>query len=181
MESHNNILREGIIYDYNRYGELDFGFGFYLTPSKKLAESYITRLYSWRDEKNTHNNPVILEYQLSPLEWFINSEYQCAVFPNFDDAFANFVFQNRFHSDSGVQYHNYDVIYGVMSDSNPTALLLNYRIGEINKNEVLQGFKKSTSMKQLSLHNQELCDMITLTEAYEYDVFTKSRKELAIS
>ena len=41
MASYNNILREGIIYDYNRYGELDFGFGFYLTPSKKLAESYM--------------------------------------------------------------------------------------------------------------------------------------------
>ena len=36
-------------------------------------------------------------------------------------------------------------------------------------------------MKQLSLHNQNLCDIIILKEAYTIDTITNERKELNIN
>lgn len=174
-----NILSKGIIADHNRFSELDFGYGFYLTTSEKLAESFISRLCSWQG--NTDGDPpVIMEYNFSPLEWFTGDKYNTTIFPEFDDAFAEFVFENRINSTTGEQLHNCDAIYGVMSDSVPTKLLLQYRAGEITREEVIHGLKKGNSMKQISLHSQDLCDIIKLEGAYQYDPDTKERKELDI-
>lgn len=181
QSNYENILKQGVVVDYNRYGELDFGYGFYLTTEEKCAESYISRLLQFRDDTNTTTDPaVIMEYELCPLDWFISNDYNTAIFPAFDDGFAEFVFQNRLNCSSGVQQHTYDVIYGVMSDSSPTALLLQYRAEEITQKDVIEGLKKGTSMKQISLHRQDLCDAITLKRAYVYDIKTNERKELDI-
>lgn len=179
LSSFENIMRKGVVADFNRYSELDFGYGFYLTPTAKLAESYISKLFAWAG--NVDNDPpVIMEFEMNPLDWFLGEEYSTAVFPSFDEAFAEFVFNNRMNSDTGKQLHDYDVIYGVMSDSVPTRLLLQYRAGEISKEEVISGLKKGNSMKQISLHNQHLCDIIKLTRAYRYNIETQERKELDI-
>lgn len=58
--------------------------------------------------------------------------------------------------------------------------ILDYKMGTITKEEALEQLKKDTRMKQLSLHNQILCDIITLKEAYELDFETRERKELDI-
>ena len=121
-----------------------------------------------------------MEYTFQPLAWFESLSYKTTTFEKFDDEFAEFVFKNRLESKSNEQRHNYDVIYGVMSDSLPTQLLLEYRAGEISKEDVLNGLKKGNSMKQLSIHNQALCDTILLTGAYEFDPKTQVRKELDI-
>ena len=63
-----------------------------------------------------------------------------------------------------------------MSDSVPTLLIQKYKNKEITKEAVIDLLKKSTSNKQLSLHNQELCDKIKLTKAY----LLKTGKELNI-
>lgn len=68
-----------------------------------------------------------------------------------------------------------------MSDSVPTQMVLEYKMGIKTKQEVLASFKKATSMKQISLHNQELCDIIKLKEAYTIDIETGARKELNIN
>lgn len=174
-----NIRSHGIIADYNRGRELDFGFGFYLTPSAELAESYIARLLGWAQQEIT-DVPVIMEYHFTPIAYFENDLFQTAVFPKFDDEFAQFVFTNRLECGTQKQQHAYDLIYGVMSDSAPTTLLLSYRAGDISKEDVLEGLKKSNRMKQLSVHNQELCDALILTRAYEFDIQTNKRKELDI-
>lgn len=179
QSNYENILKNGVVVDYNRCGELDFGYGFYLTTEEKCAESYISRLLKFRDDASS-DPAVIMEYILCPLEWFASDDYSTAIFPTFDDTFAEFVFRNRLNCSSGIQQHDYDVIYGVMSDSSPTALLLQYRADEITEKDVIEGLKKSTSMKQISLHRQDLCDAITLKRAYIYDINTNERKELDI-
>ena len=174
-----NILAQGVVADHNRYSELDFGYGFYLTTSGELAESYISRLFS-KQGPVLLDPPVIMEYEMNPLEWFQSDRFKCAVFPAFDDDFAEFVFLNRRNCDAGIQIHDYDVIYGVMSDSAPTKLLLEYRAGEISSEVVIEGLKKSNRMKQISLHSQALCDIIKLKKAYQYNPETDERKELDI-
>ncbi len=174
--NYDSICKMGVVADFNRGKELDFGYGFYLTSSEKLAEGYLCRLYDWLDSIN--DTLVIMEYTFKPLEWFASGLYNATIFESFDDRFAEFVFMNRLECKTNKQRHNYDVIYGVMSDSVPTQLLLNYRAGDIDKEAVLNGLKRGNSMKQLSIHNQTLCDSIILTRAYEFDPKTQERKEL---
>ena len=173
-----NLLKTGVKADYNRGRELDFGYGFYLTANEDMAERYISRLFGSMQE-DISETLVIMEYEFSPIDWFLSEKYRSKVFAKFDDEFAEFVFMNRLECKTQKQQHEYDVIYGVMSDSVPTRLLLDFRAGEISKDVVLEGLKKNNSMKQICIHNQELCDTIKLSRAYEYNPKTNERKELA--
>lgn len=176
--NYENLIKSGVIADYNRGNELDFGFGFYLTNTSEMAEKYISRLFASLPEDEPEIL-VIMEYDFCPLDWFLMDDYKSKVFTKFDDEFAEFVFKNRLESATQKQQHEYDVIYGVMSDSVPTKLLLDFKAGETSKESVLDGLKKSTSMKQISIHNQSLCDTLKLTRAYEFYPKTDERKELA--
>lgn len=178
----NSFCKKGIVVEYNKdtSDALDFGYGFYLAPSRERAETYIkgmmenSRLYAEDDQ------PMILGFEFTPLEWFEGEKYKTKIFGKFDDEFAKFVFENRTKNIVGAGQHNYDVIYGVMSDSVPTLLIQEYKLGLKNEEEVLEALKKSTSMKQISLHNQSLCDTITLSEAYIFDKKTGEREELSL-
>lgn len=139
LSNYKNIRINGIIADYNRGTELDFGFGFYLTTTEKLAENYISRIPTMKEEDD---KKVIMEYIFKPIDWFESDLYNTAIFDKFDDDFASFVFKNRTESKTNIQRHNYDVVYGVMSDSAPTMLLVKYRANEIDKNAVMDGLKK---------------------------------------
>ena len=125
--------------------------------------------------------PLILGFEFTPLEWFEGAEYNTKIFEKYDDEFAIFVFENRTENAFGSRQHNYDVIYGVMRDSIPTQAISEYKMGIKTKEEVLDSLKKATSMKQISLHNQKLCDIIKLKEAYIIDKTTNERKELNIN
>lgn len=178
-----SFCKNGIIADYNKdtSDALDFGYGFYLAPSKERAEHYIISMmensgFYVKDEK-----PMILGFEFTPLEWFEGEEYQTKIFSKFDDEFAIFVFENRTENIMGDKQHNYDVIYGVMSDSVPTIAIQEYKMGIRTKEDVLECLKKSTSMKQISLHNQKLCDIIKLKEVYVIDKETNERKELNVN
>lgn len=177
MEGYYSIRHSGILVDYNKGSQLDFGFGFYLTTTRELAESFIGRVFNWKTE-NYNETPVIMEYQFCPLEWFVKSSFCPKVFPSFNDEFAEFVFYNRVENASGERQHPYDVIYGVMSDSVPTVLITEYLAGTISKEMVLTSLRKDNRMKQISLHNQKLCDIIVLRRAYMYNPLTQERKEL---
>ena len=127
------------------------------------------------------DKPMILGFEFTPLEWFENDDYLTKIFAKFDDEFAIFVFENRTEYIDGSKQHDYDVIYGVMSDAVPTLLIQQYKFGTITKEEAIEGLKKPTSMKQISLHNQKLCDIIRLKEAYVIDLENNEREELDIN
>lgn len=174
-----NIWRYGINKDTS--DALDFGYGFYLAPNKERAEYYITSMMQNTDFYKDDDSPLILGFEFTPLEWFEGEDYNTKIFGKYDDEFAIFVFENRTENVFGSKQHDYDVIYGVMSDSVPTQTVLEYKMGIKTKEEVLDSLKKATSMKQISLHNQNLCDIIRLKEAYIIDKTTSERKELNIN
>lgn len=179
----NSFCKNGIIVNINKdtSDSLDFGYGFYLAPNKERAENYILGMIKNTDFYKDGDCPLILGFEFIPLEWFEGDKYNTKIFEKYDHEFAIFVFENRTQNFLGANQHNYDIIYGVMSDSIPTQAILEYKMGIKTKEEVLESLKKSTSMKQISLHNQNLCDIIKLKEAYIIDVTTNERKELNIN
>ncbi|GAA4881728.1 hypothetical protein GCM10023310_72220 [Paenibacillus vulneris] len=186
LEGWKGICEKGVLAAYNIGHELDFGYGFYLTPIKSQAEKFITTLlrvtkednemlseigsmFSFEDNKDS-KIAVVVEFDFTPLEWMARKdEYTYKILNAYDDEFAEFVFYNRTENDDGSKQHSYDYIFGVMSDSNPIIDIARYKNGEIGKEEVIESFKKSTSAKQLSIHNQKLCDIIKPSRAYVID------------
>lgn len=184
MSQWESICKNGILANYNKdtSDALDFGYGFYLAPSSEKAEEYITKMLENSDFYDTSSQPLILGFEFNPLVCFEEDGYNAKIFPAYDDEFASFVFENRTENVEGSKQHKYDIIYGVMSDSVPTLAIQGYKMGSMTKEEVLDSLKKSTSMKQLSLHNQKLCDIIKLKEAYTIlDKETNERKELDVN
>lgn len=178
----NSICQNGILANYNEdtSDALDFGYGFYLAPSQERAEHYILSMMENSAFYEQADQPMILEFELNPLEWFEGEEYNTKIFNKYNDEFAIFVFENRTLNIAGSKQHRYDVIYGVMSDSVPTIEIQNYKMGTTTKEDVIEALKVSTSMKQLSLHNQDICNIIKLKKAYVIDRETDERKELNI-
>lgn len=176
----NNFCQNGILADYNKNTSdaLDFGYGFYLAPSKERAEHYIISMMDNTEFYSGDDIPMILGFEFNPLGWFEGDEYNTKIFNKYDDEFAVFVFENRTENIRGTRQHNYDIIYGVMSDSVPTLEIMKYKMGISSREDVIETLKKPTSMKQLSLHNQNICDIINLKEAYTIDRDTSERKEL---
>ena len=84
----------------------------------------------------------------------------------YDDEFAEFVFHNRIYNVDGESHHNNDLIFGVMSDSRPTLLIQQYKRGVKSKHDVIEGLKKSTRVKQISIHNQHICDILVISKIY---------------
>lgn len=150
-----NLCKQKIMVNYNSGTELDFGMGFYLTPKYKQAEGYIKRILPYLDGENLEDHiPVVVEFELNLSR--LDSKYRYEKFLTYDTRFAEFVFENRQNPDKLM--HHFDYVIGVMSDSNPVALLTDYRAKIITKEELIKGLQKRTSMEQLSLHNQDICD-----------------------
>lgn len=180
------ICKDGVQCKYNKGHELDFGYGFYLMPDVKKAERFITKVleYKIKDisgipikiDKNKIT-PVIIEFDFCPCNWYNSKKYNFKILNKYNDEFSKFVFYNRNNNCNGENQHNYDCIFGVMSDSTPIILLQQYRNDEITKEDVIEGLKKPTSVKQLSIHNQEICDIIKPERAYLID----SGKELDVN
>ena len=164
----------------NKAHELDFGYGFYLAPSAERAESFIRGMVENSGFYSDDEHLMILGFEFSPLALFESDEIKTKIFPKYDDDFANFVFDNRTENIRGRYQHHYDIIYGVMSDAVPTLAISQYRIGEKTREEVIETLKTSTSMKQMSLHTQKICDILILKEAYIINRKTNERKELNV-
>ncbi|HEM4725256.1 TPA: DUF3990 domain-containing protein, partial [Streptococcus suis] len=183
---HLSSLLEGIKVDYNLGHELDFGAGFYITSDFQQAQKYINRLVEFLNTNkagaeflgNMDEEGIILEFELTDFpSIFTTSNYKCHYFKSHnisDDVidFAEFVFQNRLRSKERI--HDFDFIYGVQTDDNPTGLLQKYKAGLVSKADVLNEFRKPFSFKQLSIHNQEFCDIMKVTKIY----LSKDGKEL---
>lgn len=176
-----SIHNLGVQADYNKLNsiDLDFGYGFYMSDTQERAEIYGNKLVD--AHLRLPNDIVILEFNFTPYIYFSGQDYTSKIFESYDDEFADFVFENRTKNDDGAAQHEYDIIYGVMSDSLPTKLISEYQIGRVTKGDVLVSLKKATSMKQLSLHNQCICDILCLERAYLFNTDTLERKELDIN
>lgn len=175
-----SFCNNGVLAEYNKdtSDSCDFGYGFYLTPSRKRAEEYLARLLG-AGIISAGEAAVILGFRFNALDLFQTEKYKIKTFPAYDVDFATFIFENRLNNVAGVYQHTYDAIYGVMSDSTPTELMLSYKSGACTREHVITEIAThGTSVKQLSLHNQEICDTLVLSEAYT--VKNSERKELNI-
>lgn len=182
LERHLESLKKGIRADYNTGRELDFGAGFYITSDFEQACKYINAQVSALNNglgseqtflETSKEVGIVLEFYIENFEEiFTSSEYCCHYFAKHKQSedgidFAEFVFENRIHTE--IPQHQFDFIYGVQTDDNPTQVIVQYEAGELSKQEVLENFRQPYSFKQLSIHNQEFCDIMKIDKVYLSD------------
>lgn len=166
-EAYQNILQQGILWNYNYGSQLDFGTGFYLTDSMDAASNYIRRVPELTADGNFTSKKewCVIEITFNPFELLFEhpNKYSYCNFPKHDENFAKFVFQNRLYNVFNEKPHGIDIIWGVMSDSIPPEIILSYKNGEISYEEAIKKLQKPNSMKQLYIGNQEICNMLKIT------------------
>lgn len=102
----------------------------------------------------------------NPITLLCSSDtiYSYRNFPNHNDDFANFVLSNRMNNAYNENPHNYDLIWGVMSDNNPSKIISDYKEHLINRETAISQLKKSNSMRQLYISNQNICNLLKIKE-----------------
>ena len=146
--------------------QLDFGPGFYLTDTYERAVSFISRSpILTSDGSICHRKDwAIITFALNPFNLLFTSDtqYNFHNFSQHNDEFANFVFENRMHNTRKENHHHYDVIWGVMSDNKPFEIIEKYKKKIISYENAINEFKKTNSMRQLYIGNQNICDMLKI-------------------
>lgn len=150
-----SLCNIGICSDYNIGISTDFGNGFYLSNDVANTERYIKNVMKYSNDESFI--PVIITFEFKPIDWIMEG-YNFRHFPKYDDIFAEYVFKRRLNPD--LKILDADMTSGVTTDAKPTLLMQAYEMGEITKEEVIEAFKTGTSIRQLCLHNQVLCDKI---------------------
>ena len=97
------------------------------------------------------------------------NKFRFCNFPKHNEEFAKFVFENRLNNVYNEKPHGYDIIWGVMSDSIPPEVLLAYQNNEITYAEAICKLQKPQSMKQLFIGNQEICNMLKVSNLFQFD------------
>jgi len=182
-----SILKSGVLVNYNLENELDFGPGFYLTHCAKQATSFTESSIKYKKESddvikkvslpeevtlNTVSEdddseyvPVLLEFEFDARAVISDQSLSTKFLCEFDDEFANFVIENRLNNVLLASPHGYDMIIGVQSDSKPTILIDQYHGGEIDMQTLIDGLKVKNGRRQISIHNQEVCNRLVFVRA----------------
>lgn len=173
IEDAKNIMLNGVDALYNVGSGHDYGPGFYLAPTLETAESYISKLPLVLEDgtiKEARTEWAILKFEFNPFDLLFrtDSKYTFYNFPKYNEEFGKFVLKNWTENVNNENPHGYDIIWGVMSDSVPDKIASDYETGRISYSEAVKMFMKSTSMKQLYIGNNSICE--SLTPIYEKEV-----------
>ena len=170
-EDAGNIVKEGVIASYNQGSELDFGMGFYLTDTYRRAEDYISGVpvVNFDGTMTKRSGWAVVEFEFNPFQLLFAEEntYRYRCFSKHNLEFAQFTFDNRMYNVFNQNPHGYDIIWGVMSDSFPDKVILDYKNSVISRESALKLLQKPNSMRQLYIGNQEICDLLKITDILE--------------
>lgn len=171
LDAYKNICEQGVVCSYNLGTQLDFGTGFYLTDSVESASNYMSRLPELTEDGRFTKRTqwCVIEFDFNPFRVLFETQnaYKFRNFAKHNEEFAKFVFENRLNNVYNENPHGYDLVWGVMSDSIPPEVLLSYQNKEITYDEAILKLQKPHSMKQLYLGNQELCNMLEISDLIE--------------
>lgn len=176
-------IQKGVRVDANLGNDLDFGHGFYLTNKLDDACRYINARLNYQiiDEHDdvgilapVQKIGVVIEFDIDTYDLFMGeNDYKTKIFPKYTNEFGTLVFDCR--TNVGNKMHTYDFIFGVQSDGKIYDTMDRYRNGEYTRKETIEQIKNDGfSFKQLSIHNQDFCDILISSKIID----SKTKKEL---
>ena len=125
-----NEAFENIEFDKSRRGK-DFGVGFYLIPSRLIAQDQ-----AFKKAENFGGTPIVYEYELD--EVVLNAmnvkSFDCK---DYTMAWAQFIRQNR-QNRSRQQLHSYDIVIGSIANDTVGYQIRRLEDGIISQEQFLQ-------------------------------------------
>ena len=115
------VVEHPIILQPNR--KLDYGAGFYTTTSEKQAKEWVERRMLEKQAECGYVN--IYEFDERILT---NNSHGLKIkcFKEYDEEWANFIFENRNNVNSNVPVHDYDIVYGPIANDRVGLQIRNY-------------------------------------------------------
>ncbi len=140
----NVVVSEPRLIRQNRF--LDFGFGFYTTTNREQAIAFADKVYKRRREGAKVINIYELDEQIAFKE--------CSVlqFDSPDEAWLDFVFENRAGSYSG---RVYDFVYGPVANDDVYTTFTLYSTGVLTKEQTLEALKIKRLYNQIVLTSEK--------------------------
>ena len=109
----------------------DFGKAFYLSEQKRQAEEMALFTVDRFGDK-----PIITSFEFDETILH-NKQFQVKTFDSYSREWAEFIFSNR-DTDSEVNIHNYDVVYGPIANDQVGRQMFNLREGYIDIDEFMR-------------------------------------------
>lgn len=109
----------------------DFGKAFYLSEQKRQAEEMALFTVDRFGGK-----PIITSFEFDETILH-NEQFQVKTFDSYSREWAEFIFSNR-DTDSEVNIHNYDVVYGPIANDQVGRQMFNLREGYIDIDEFMR-------------------------------------------
>lgn len=110
----------------------DFGQAFYLTADKKQALDVANARvdFFWGE-------PIVNSFFFDE-NLLVNGSLSFKTFEEYNEEWADFIYQNRDESLVPPYVHPYDVVYGPIANDRVGLQIRNYRMGNIDKKEFLR-------------------------------------------
>lgn len=135
---------------------LDYGAGFYLTSSSKQAEAWVKRKIKGNISCGYVN---IYDYDES-----LESQLRTINFDNPDEAWLDFVMENRLNRDFR---HDYDIVKGPVANDRVYASFALYEAGLIDKQELIRSLQTYKLVYQILIHTKEAITCVKWKDAKE--------------
>lgn len=138
-----NIIKKGVDIKIGRK-YLDFGQGFYLTPSFDQAKNWAGHI--------AVSSPCVLEFELNTVGLSVKS------FNEPDLEWATFVIDNRLHFIDRVEY---DCVIGPMADTGVAGMYLRFKAGNLTRERAIRIIKGKSNGKQEVLITKKAVKALT--------------------
>lgn len=143
--------------------DLDFGPGFYLTDIYTQAESWARK----RAEKRG-GTPRINKYLFDRKKFFYNEDYKSLIFSSYDDAWLDFIVENRLGNE---KWRGYDFVEGGVADDRVVDTVDLYFSDFIDRDEAIRRLRYLKPNNQICILNQDVInDYLRFTECEELDL-----------
>lgn len=169
-QQHIDSIRSGVKFDYNRRksDETDFGYGFYIHATRKAAVDYTKALIRHVGD-NSKFYIAEFEFRCSQEEFVDDSVFKFIELNEYNNDFAEFVFNNRSNNRRGTMQHDFDIVAGCMTSGNPTDVMADYYTNVLTKEEVIDKFKTPCSRRQICLCTSKACSRLTYISDEPYE------------
>lgn len=131
---------------------LDFGPGFYTTTNREQAISFAEKVTSRRED----GTPCVSVYEVPELER-LKESLQVLVFPAADEAWLDFVFENRNGSYSGPTY---DIVFGPVANDTIYRTFAAYEDGILTKEETVSRLKVKKLYNQMTFSTEKALEFL---------------------
>ena len=145
----------------NQNRTLDFGYGFYTTTNSDQAVNFAGKVTSRRES----GRPYVSMYEVAEIEE-LEKTFKILVFPEANEAWLDFVSENRNGVYSGEKY---DIIFGPVANDTIYRTFVAYEEGILTKEETIVRLKVKKLYNQMTFTTEDALEQLNFIGEYHIE------------